>query len=150
MNDDVESVLNDLIETSLDGQKGFSKAAEDAHDPELKALFAQCAQRCRQGATELQSQVRSQGARPEMSGSAAGALHRGWISLREALSSRDDRAILEECERGEDYAKAAYKKALEQNLPADIRAIVERQYQGVRGNHDRVRSLRDRYRATVA
>ena len=108
------------------------------------------APRCRQGAAELQSQVRSQGAQPETSGSAAGALHRGWISLREAISSRDDKAILEECERGEDYAKAAYKKGLERNLPADIRAIVERQYQGVRENHDRVRNLRDRYRETVA
>lgn len=150
MNDDVESVLNDLIETSIDGEKGFLKAAEDAQDAELKSLFKECAQRCRLGAAELQSQVRAQGSRPETSGSTAGALHRGWISVREALSSRDDKAILEECERGEDYAKAAYKKALGKELPGDIRAIVERQYQGVIANHDRVRNLRDRYRATVS
>lgn len=150
MNDDVESVLNELIETSIDGEKGFLKAAEDAHDAELKSLFTQCAQRCRQGAAELQTQVRAQGARPESSGSAAGALHRGWISVRKALSSRDDKAILEECERGEDYAKAAYKKGLGKDLPADIRAIVERQYQGVIANHARVRSLRDQYRATAS
>lgn len=149
MNDDVESVLNELIETSIDGEKGFLKAAEDAKDPELKSIFAQCAQECRQGATELQSQVRAQGEQPETAGSTAGALHRGWISLREAFTRRDDKAILEECERGEDYAKAAYKKALEQDLPADIHAIVERQYQGVKANHDRVRNLRDRSRATV-
>ena len=62
MKDDVESVLNELIETSKDGEKGFAKAAEDAHDAELKSLFTQCAQRCRQGAAELQTQVRAQGA----------------------------------------------------------------------------------------
>ena len=150
MNDDVESVLNDLIETSIDGEKGFLKAAKDAHDAELKSLFTDGAHRCREGAVELQSQLQSQGLRPDTSGSAAGALHRGWISVREVLASRDDKAILEECERGEDFAKAAYKKALGKDLPSDIRAIIERQYQGVTANHDRVRDLRDRYRAAAA
>ena len=150
MRDDVESVLNELIETSKDGEKGFMKAGEDAHDAELKSLFTQCAQRCREGAAELQSQVRAQGGTPKETGSATAALHRGWISLKEAVSSRDDKAILEECERGEDYAKAQYKKALEKDLAANVRAIVERQYQGVITNHDRVRALRDRYRAAAA
>lgn len=149
MKADTESVLNDLIETSKDGEKGFAKAAEDAHDAELKSLFTGCSQRCREGATELQAQVRALGGDPERTGSAAGALHRGWISLREAISSREDKAILEECEKGEDYAKAQYRKALEQDLPADVRAIVDRQYQGVLANHDRVRALRDRYRASA-
>ena len=63
------------------------------------------------------------------------------------MSSRDDLAILEECERGEDYAKAQYKKALEHELPAEVSALVQRQYQGVIANHDKVRSLRDSYRA---
>lgn len=150
MKDDLVNVLNGLIETSKDGEKGFMKAAEDAHDAELKSLFAECARRCREGAAELQTQVRSAGGTPEKSGTAAGALHRGWLSVREALSSRDDKAILEECERGEDYAKAQYRKALERDLPTDCRVIVERQYQGVLANHDRVKSLRDRYRATAA
>ena len=61
--------------------------------------------------------------------------------------SRDDRAILEECERGEDYAKAQYKKALEQELPPEVRTLVQRQYQGVVANHDKVRALRDSYSA---
>jgi len=150
MKDDTVDVLNELIETSKDGEKGFMKAAEDAHDAELKSFFADCAQRCREGATELQAHVRGLGATPEKSGTAAGALHRGWLSLKEAVSSRDDKAILEECERGEDYAKAQYRKALERDLPIDSRMIVERQYQGVLANHDRVRALRDQYRAAAA
>jgi uncharacterized protein (TIGR02284 family) len=74
-------------------------------------------------------------------------MHRGWVSVREAMSSRDSKAILEECERGEDYAKARYAEALKHDLPDPIRSIVERQYQGVIANHDRVRDLRNRYRA---
>jgi len=145
----VESVLNELIETSKDGENGFRKAANDARNAELKALFMACATRCAEGAAELQQAVGIRGGDPETTGSVAGALHRGWISVKEALTARDDQAILDECERGEDYAKAQYKKALQQELPAHIRAIVERQYGGVVANHDKVRALRDSYRAAA-
>jgi uncharacterized protein (TIGR02284 family) len=51
-------------------------------------------------------------------------------------------------ERGEDVAKAKYRKALENaELPEDVRAIVQRQYDGVLRNHDQIRDLRDRFRA---
>jgi uncharacterized protein (TIGR02284 family) len=149
MNDEIEDVLNELIETSKDGEKGFMKAAEDAKDASLKAVFSEGAQRCREGARELQDVVRSLGGNPEKSGSLAGAMHRGWVSLKEAVARREDKAILEEVEKGEDYAKAQYKKALEQKLPPTVQAVVERQYRGVISNHDRVRALRDRYRAAA-
>lgn len=147
MNDDMTSQLNELIETSKDGEQGFLKAARDTKTAELSTLFAQCANRCADGARELQSLVLSVGGEPEKSGSTAGALHRGWISVKEALSRRDDVEILDEVERGEDYAKAQYRKALEQALPANVKVVVLRQYQGVVANHDKVRTLRDKYRA---
>lgn len=145
----VESVLNELIETSKDGEKGFLKSAQDAHSPELKTLFNAGAKRCADAARELQKEVKASGGDPEESGSVAAAMHRGWINVREAVTSRDDKAILEEVERGEDYAKAQYKKALEQDMPSTVRAIVQRQYEGVVANHDAVRALRDKYRAAA-
>jgi len=72
-------------------------------------------------------------------------VHRGWMNLKAAASGRTDLAILEECERGEDVAKARYRKALE-DVPEDIRMVVQRQYDGVVRNHDQIRDLRDRYR----
>jgi uncharacterized protein (TIGR02284 family) len=59
----------------------------------------------------------------------------------------DDHAVLEECERSEDVAKSAYEAALKKDLPSDIRTVVERQYAGVKENHDRVRDLRNSTRA---
>ena len=149
MTSKVESILNELIETSKDGEKGFLKSAQDAKSPELKSLFSACAKRCAEGAKELQAQVKASGGDPERTGSVAGALHRGWINVREAMTTRDDKAILEECERGEDYAKAQYKKALEQDLTSEVRAIVQRQYEGVVANHDAVRDLRNKYRTAA-
>jgi uncharacterized protein (TIGR02284 family) len=51
-------------------------------------------------------------------------MHRGWVSIKSKLSTYDDKAVLEECERGEDNAKARYTKALQKNLPATS-AVVE-------------------------
>jgi uncharacterized protein (TIGR02284 family) len=146
MKDKTESILNDLIETSKDGEKGFNKAAADAKTAELKTMFLEAARRCREGAQELQAMVRALGGDPENASSMAGAIHRGWVSIREAVTRRDDEAILEECERGEDYAKAQYRRALEHELPSTVREVVDRQYRGVIANHDRVRALRDQYR----
>jgi uncharacterized protein (TIGR02284 family) len=144
----VVSVLNDLVETSKDGEKGFRKAAEDAHDSQLKTMFLARAEDCARGARELQDAVQKLGGKPETGGSMSGALHRGWVDVKSAVTDRSDHAILVECEKGEDVAKKRYHDALEKDLPADVRAIVERQYQGVLQNHDRVRELRDQYAAT--
>jgi uncharacterized protein (TIGR02284 family) len=144
----VASILNNLIETSKDGEKGFRTCAEDAKDADLKAFFLRGAESCARGAQELQSQVSRLGEKPATSGSVAGAVHRGWVDLKAAVAKRDDFAILEECERGEDVAKASYRKALESgDLPADIRALVQKQYEGVIRNHDEVRALREKVRA---
>ncbi|MGF6776761.1 PA2169 family four-helix-bundle protein [Paraburkholderia sp. GAS334] len=143
----VVSELNDLVETSKDGEKGFRKAAEDAHDAQLKSLFVSRADDCARGARELQDTVQRLGGKPDTGGSMTGALHRGWLDLKSAVSNRSDHEILAECEKGEDVAKKRYHDALEKELPADVRAVVERQYQGVLQNHDRIRDLRDQYAA---
>ena len=142
-----KSILNELIETSKDGEKGFSKAAEETTEPDLKIMFREGAERCRSAARELQDKVAALGGTPEKGGSMMGAVHRGWVNLKSATTGRDTAAILEEVERGEDYAKGRYADALKEELPADAYELVQRQYQGVLANHDRVRELRNQYRA---
>lgn len=148
-NDDIIDTLNDLIETSKDGEYGFRTSAEYLKDTTLKQTFTTRAEECRQAAAELQAMVVRFGGKAEDGGSAAGALHRGWVAVKGVLAGYTDKAILEETERGEDTALASYRKALDQNLPPDVRAVVERQYEGVKRNHLQVRTLRDRARAAA-
>ncbi|WP_239027486.1 ferritin-like domain-containing protein [Ramlibacter algicola] len=140
---DVVDVLQDLVECCKDGEYGFRESAQQARRQDLKSLFLQRADECRRGAEELNEQIRQCGGSPKDSGSAMGAMHRGWVSVRSALTSDDDRAVLQECERGEDNAKARYAKALQKTLPANVRQVVERQAQAVQRNHDQIRMLRD-------
>lgn len=146
-NDEIISTLNDLIETCKDGEEGFRTCASDIGEPQLKSFFSNRAQSCAHAAQELQQMVRSYGGNPETSSGLGGAIHRRWVDIKSAIMGQDDKAILKECERGEDVAVASYRRALEKNLPVDVRSIVERQYQGVLQNHDQVKSLRDQYRS---
>ncbi|MGI8469774.1 MAG: PA2169 family four-helix-bundle protein [Pyrinomonadaceae bacterium] len=142
-NDDVISTLNNLIETCKDGQEGFKQSAEGVKDSNLKTIFYEFEQQRSKFSGELQSLVRELGGDPENSGSTTGALHRGWINIKSAVTGQDEGAILNEAERGEDAAKKAYKDALEQNLPANIASVVQTQYAQVQAAHDKVRDLRD-------
>jgi uncharacterized protein (TIGR02284 family) len=145
---DVVDVLNNLIETSKDGEYGFRTSAEHAQADTLRTLLLRRADQCRQAVIELEAMVRHYGGSADEHGSVSGALHRGWVAVKTTLTTYDDKAILEECERGEDVAKARYRKALEQTLPPDVQALVQRQYEGVQRNHDEVKTLRNQARAT--
>jgi uncharacterized protein (TIGR02284 family) len=142
-NQDVIATLNGLLEISRDGEEGFHACAEGVRSPNLKALFEAAAGRCAGGAAELEAKVRSLGGEPAHGGSVSGSMHRAWTNIKSTITGMSEHAVLAECERGEDAAKAAYEAALQKSLPTDVRTLVERQYQGVKANHDRVHNLRN-------
>ncbi len=146
MNKQIISTLNDIIETCKDGEEGFRTCAENVQNGELKGMFRERSQRCAEAVQELQSEVRRLGGDPDTHGSVSGALHRGWLNVKSAITGKDEAAVLAECERGEDVALQHYQDALREDLPNDVRNLIERQYQGVMANHELVRGLRDRAR----
>ncbi|MEO8152532.1 MAG: PA2169 family four-helix-bundle protein [Rhizobacter sp.] len=142
--DDIIDTLNDLIETSKDGELGFTACAKHVSSAELQELFARRATECRIAADELQTLVSEYGGKPETDGSTSGAMHRGWVAVRGSLAGYSDQAMLDECERGEDAALARYRAALKSDtLPESVRALVARQQLGVQANHDQIKRLRD-------
>ncbi len=151
---DLVHTLNKLIETCKDGEAGFKVCAEDVKRPDMKQLFSQRSRQCADAAEELQRAVLELGGEPEDSTSTGADLHRRWVDLhrrwvdlKSLVTGKDEEAILNEAERGEDVAKERYSEALTQNLPPQVRSLVERQYQGVLRNHNEVRAMRDAARA---
>ncbi|RZL67027.1 MAG: PA2169 family four-helix-bundle protein [Variovorax sp.] len=142
-NDQVISVLNDLLENARDGEYGFKTCAEQVENSGAKQLFAARSVGCAEAARELEALVRQYGGEPADGGTAAGALHRGWVQIKGAVGADSELSILESCERGEDSAIARYRKALKEDLPADVRAVVEKQAAGAQKNHDQIRDLRN-------
>ena len=145
--DDAISILNHLIQISRDGERGFRECAEGVRSEELKELFGRAAERCEDAVAQLSREVRVLGGDPANSPTLSGALHRRWVDLKSAITGMDDGAVLAECERGEDVAKEAYRRALESDLPPRLRSLIERQYRGVVEHHDRFRTLRNSYRS---
>lgn len=141
--DDVIDTLNNLLECCHDGEYGFRACAEHIESRELQMQLSRRAENCRAAADELQALIEQMGGEPESGGSASGALHRGWVSVKGTLSGYSDYAMLDECERGEDVALAQYRKALKQDLTPEARLLVERQAQGVQINHDEIKAMRD-------
>jgi uncharacterized protein (TIGR02284 family) len=148
-NDKTLSVLEDLIETCKDGQKGYQDAAEHAKRTDLKTFFNE--QRLERGrfAEELrQEQTRLGEPNKKPTGSVSGAMHRAWIDTKVALGG-GDKTILESVEAGEDNAKANYQKALSESLPSNVAEIVRRQAGSVQKAHDQVKMLRDQAKAAA-
>ena len=65
-NDNDVSVLNGLIETTLDSMKGYEDAAKDAESTQYATMFADFARDRAKVATDLQNQVRDLGGDPEL------------------------------------------------------------------------------------
>jgi uncharacterized protein (TIGR02284 family) len=141
------SVVENLIETDRDGEKGYRDAAEHVKRADLKTYFNEQSTERQRFAQELQTELAKLG-KPEkkVSGSAGGAVHRAWIDTKVALGG-GDKTILESVEAGEDNAKDTYNKALSGALPPSLTEIVRRQAASVQKAHDKVRMLRDQAKA---
>ena len=135
--------LNTLIATLIDSVNGYEKAAADTENARFAELFNARAQERQTAVTKLQAVVARLGGNPEDDGTTAGAIHRGWINLKEAVVGRDDEAIVNSVESGEDYLKEKFEAALKhKDLPVEARAAVEEAYTSVRAGHDQMSQLK--------
>ena len=143
------SVLEDLIETCKDGQKGYQDAAAHVKRTDLKTYFnEQSLERARFAGELQQERIRLGETDKKDSGSVAGALHRAWIDTKVGMGA-GDKAILQSVETGEDNAKESYQKAITADLPENLAQIVRRQATSVQQAHDKVKSLRDMAQAAA-
>jgi uncharacterized protein (TIGR02284 family) len=138
-----QETLNLLLRTCRDGEEGFRTSAAAIDDDELRAAFQRHADECAGAARQLKELAARHGASANDATSLPGDLHRGWVLAKGALTGKNARAILAECERGEDVALRDYRLALEQDLPDDVHQTIERQLRGVQRNHDHIKALRD-------
>lgn len=136
-------VLNTLIETTLDSADGYSQAAANAKQSGYKDVFIRWADDRRQVVTQLQGQVRRLGGTPEDDGSILAAGHRMFLKLRDSVTGSSDEAVIDEVERGEDFIKAKYEAALEdEELSPEVRNAVVQAYSSVKTGHDQARDLK--------
>lgn len=136
-------ILNTLIATLVDSIDGYQKSAGDIDNQALAEKFNARARERQSCVTKLQAAVATAGGQPEDEGTLLGGAHRMFQSLKEAVMSRDDKAIVAEIERGEDYLKNKFETALaEVDLSPAARAAAEEAWQSVRAGHDEMSALK--------
>jgi len=147
-----ESTLKDVIETLHDSHKGFADIGEHLKDTSAKRFFLEESLTRQQFAGELEAELVRLGDKDasgegKIGGTTAGAMHRTWGDIKAKLGG-GDHTLFETAEAGEDVAKKAYEKALEEkHLPLDIQEILRRQQSHVIASHDKVKALRDSKKA---
>lgn len=137
------AILNTLIATTIDSIDGYEESATNIEGERFRELFRERARERQQVVESLREEVRRIGGNPEDDGSFLGAAHRRFEDLKAAITGKDDKAIINEVERGEDYIKAKFEAALKDDeLTGDCRAVVEKAYQSVRAGHDQISALK--------
>lgn len=140
-------VLNDLIEINNDRIDGFTRAAKDLGEgnADLKTVFEKFASDSRQNVQELSAAVGQAGGELETGNSVSGTLHRTWLDVKATFTGHDRKAILDECERGEDAIKKAYRDALSEDngLTGEQSTLIATQQQAINTGHDSIKALRD-------
>lgn len=137
------TVLNTLIATLLDSVEGYQKSAEDLDNEDYRRMFLDRARERQQAATKLQAAVGQLGGKPEDDTSTMGAIHRAFVDLKAAVTGRDDKAIVNEVERGEDYLKGKFEAAINNaDLSGIARTAVGEAWTSVKEGHDQMSALK--------
>jgi uncharacterized protein (TIGR02284 family) len=146
-NDNLTTVLNDLIRINNDRVVGYEKAADEARDidVDLRAVFARMAEESRQYAAELTQEVVKLGGDPATGTTNSGKIYRVWMDLKATFTGNSRQAILENCEYGEDAAQKAYDSALKSDaeMTSDIRQLISNQKSSLKTSHDVIKKDRD-------
>ena len=137
------STLNTLIATTIDSVNGYEDSAENIDNERFREMFRQRASERQEVVQQLREEVRRLGGNPEDDGSFLGKAHQRFEDLKAAITGRDEKAIINEVERGEDYLKEKFQTALDSGyLSGESRSAVERAYQSVRYGHDQISQLK--------
>lgn len=141
---DTEDALRSIIERLIDGQEGFQKIGDTLKEETLKRYFLAESLKRASFRGELEEVLHREGVHDvKEKGTTSGAVHRAWAKLKASLGA-GDHSLLATAEEGEDEAKAAYKSALEKELPFPVRQLLTSQYAHIQTAHDYVKAARDR------
>ncbi len=130
MGNDV-SILQSLTDTAMDSVLGYERAAERATDPALQQVLREQAAKRRTTVDMLNDEISRLGGEPRTEGSAAGAAHRAWVGLADALGDSNENAA-ERVEEGEDYICEQFEDVIDdEELSPETLTVVQQAYEEI-------------------
>jgi uncharacterized protein (TIGR02284 family) len=136
------SVLNSLIETTIDSVDGYRHSSTEATNPRYASAFRDWASDREQVVTKLRDRVRELGGEPEHEGGLLAAAHRQFLSLRDKVTGSDDQSVIAEVDRGESYLDGKWQTALnDDGLSMETKTLIRELYTSVRQGHQQWEDL---------
>ena len=137
------TALNTLIATTIDSVNGYEESAKNIDNERLREIFRQRADERQDVVSKLRSEVQRLGGNPEDDGSFLGKTHQRFEDLKAAITGRDEKSIVNEVERGEDYLKEKWQTALQSgDLQGESHQLIEGCYQSIKAGHDQMSQLK--------
>jgi uncharacterized protein (TIGR02284 family) len=131
------TVLNSLIETTIDSVDGYRHSAGAARNEEFAEIFRKRAQEREEVVGLLRRRVTELGGNSEDDGSLLAKAHRQFLTLRDAVTGSDDKSVVAEVDRGESYLNGKWEAALaDSELSVDTQRLIRECYQSVRSGHE--------------
>lgn len=131
---EVTNDLKEILELVNDGKEGYHSAAEATENAELRALFLKISGERIVYAAELKDHIALHGEEADNdNGGILGGLHRTWLTIKQALSSKEDKAILTAITTGERAALEKYDECIADYADhADHLKLLTEQRDGIR------------------
>ena len=147
--EDNKSIISDLkglINILNDGKEGYQSASEITESIELQGLFLKYSAQRAAFADDLKVHLQKHGGDSENeTGGILGALHRTWIDIKQALTSKEDVAILNAIETGEKAALNKFDAVLDDpETHSDHLELLQKQRTGIRMALSEIETYRHR------
>ncbi|WP_262147314.1 ferritin-like domain-containing protein [Chryseobacterium foetidum] len=143
-NKETVSVLNDLLNITMDRIKGFNKVEEKVWDTHsyLKNDYEEMVAESEQMKNDLITCITEHGGEYDDSPTVSGTVHRAWIDVKNAFTPNNAESTLENVVFGEKSAIAAYQEALQSDqLSPESILLVQDQHQKLQNSFAKFQSL---------
>jgi len=134
--------LNELLQKNVDAHRGYKKAGEDVEHTSLEAYLRDKSAQRERFSQQIKDEIVSLGGKPKPEATVKGSLHHAWIDLKSALAGNTDKAVFEECVRGEKVCLEDYEEKLsEYDLLPSARSLLINQRNRVAEDLERAKTL---------
>ncbi|BAM02455.1 ferritin-like domain-containing protein [Phycisphaera mikurensis] len=149
LNNATLSKIKSLHQINVDSIEGWKLAIEEIEHTELQTLFRGILQNREQQAAELASYLESHGAEVDHDTSFLSTVHRWWLDAKESIASKDNTAVVEEADRGEESILKKYDDLVNDEAvrASSLHPVLQRQHAQVDADHNRVHAMKERLQA---
>ncbi len=146
-NEALAEVLNDLVKINNDRIAGYERAIRETNDldVDLKGMFEGMIRESEQYKNDLIAKLGALGGEVSTDTTLSGKIYRAWMDVKATFTGSSRKAILENCEFGEDAWRRAYEAALSSDaeMSTEVRQLITEQYNSEKNSHDLIKKYRD-------